>query len=96
MSAATAFPPRAWDEVRDVAIKRGVSLCEILSHSHAARVVVVRDEAIRRCRALRFDGKPLSYPRLGAMFGMHHTAIMDACGTRGARGGRVCPRAATA
>lgn len=60
--------------IREVAVRHGVALEDILSVDRATEIVRARDEAMATLRD-RFN---LTYPQLGVAFGRHHSACIVA------------------
>lgn len=63
----------AWD------LRRAVTYDQVMSPSRDRRVVLVRNDCIRRIRRARPD---FSTPRLGVIFGRDHTTILHSLGLR--------------
>lgn len=61
--------------VADVARETGVDAADIIGRARARKVARARHEAMRRIR----DRFPvLTLPDIGALFGRHHTTVLDA------------------
>jgi chromosomal replication initiation ATPase DnaA len=62
-------------DISQIALRHGLTHHDVLGRSRTAKVMVARREAYQ---LLRSRGQ--SYPQIGALFGRHHTTVMDAMG----------------
>jgi chromosomal replication initiation ATPase DnaA len=75
------IPPRARAVIIDIAASHGLAVETLMGRHQSRAVAAARGEAMAALRGLQFaDGRPPSYPRIGAWFARHHTTVMHHCG----------------